>query len=651
MAVLQFRPYKVRDVVSTEFFVSSRYNKEWAVEDLRRSGLTLEDIFGAAPENLKLPEGAIAGYQIPYWSPDGDILRGTDNENTMYRVRYKYPEFSRANRYGQPSREQLARDGLPSFLPYLFPSEVGTSDIVYCAEGEKKTACLVKYLQVAAFGIGGCNMWGNPAGTGGVHPWILEWLSRKNARTVVIIPDGDVFRYDICTSYGTFAHALAQAGFNVQLLNPQGKIDDLILEWGAKARENLQSLPALAPSELVQTSVSLATTYDLAFKRTKDEKVIVHQHSSNVMRLLERHPAFPTIWRNLDTNRICIGDAMAVPDLSEMDIANHFQHNFGMEKVNGQLVAKCMMAIARRNQRSPMLDYIKGLRWDGVERLNTWMSDTWGVPDSDFVQQISSKWLISACARMDKPGSKVDWIFIVIGPQGTGKTSMPGILFKGNSLTLYGDNTDKDLHMLLHSALVVGFDELDSFSRKDASLLKAMITRSEDMFRPPYGASIEVFPRRFTLYGCGNRHEFLQSDPTGQRRYAIVEVDRLLDFHKLEEMRDQLWAEAWERYQLGSDKWWEITGASEEAKKYEVPSAVEDMVDEFLAKRSKMSKHAENPTAKIEFTMNEICNEMNIPNAKGSLVIREISGYLTSLGWKKKSVTVNGVTKRLYMKE
>lgn len=654
MNVATFRTYRIRDIVTTEFFsVSSQLNREFADEDLERSGLTLDDLQAAAPEMLRLPEGALAGYHIPYFGLDGKVLTGADNVSTMYRVRLKHHEFSKAPRYTQPSREQLARDGLPSFLPYLYPCSDLGGDTIYCCEGEKKTASLVRHLRVPAFGIAGCNMWGNPAGTGGVHPWILEYLAARTIKKVVIIPDADVFRYDICTAYGTFAHALMQSGFEVALLNPPDKIDDLIVQWTAvdpdRAIENLHAIKPLTPDELVQTPAQLATTYDLAFKRTKDDKVIVHQNTSNIMRLLENHPAFPKIWRNTDTNRVIIGDDQAVPDLTEMKLANHIQHNFGLEKVTDATVYKCIQALSKQNQRSPMLEYVQSLEWDQKPRLDTWLTDTWGAEDTPYTREVASKWMLSACARMAVPGSKVDWIFIVVGPQGTGKTSMPGIVFKGNSLTLYGEHNDKDLHLLLHSALVVGFDELDSFSRKDASLLKAMITRTEDAFRPPYGASVEIFPRRFTLYGCGNRHEFLQNDPSGQRRYAIVPVERLLDFARLEAIRDDLWAEAWTRYSSGRERWWEVSGASDEAKKYEIPNILAEQIDNWIQAQL-MSKHgAMVVDGQLRFSMSQLMAGIGESNNVGSPKVREAAGILRGLGYEQKVVKQGGRAVRLYI--
>lgn len=565
----------------------------------------------------------------------------------------KLPEFSKGQRYTQPSAEQLIKCGLPSYIPYISPKTLELKgETLVCAEGEKKAASVMRHLGLPAFGIGGCQMWRDPDGSGRVHPWIRELYRKGGFSSITIIPDGDIFRYDICNAYGTYARALEAEDIPVRILNPGDKIDDLLVRWGAEAVDQFSKIDSLDVNSLVQSSNSLITRYSLAFKTDAKGRSIVHQHTANIERLIEQHPAFPRIWRNLDTNRVMVGDKVAVPDLTEMEIANYFQYNLGFDKVQSRIVYSVIQALAKRNARAPMLEHIRSIEWDTVPRLDTWLSRLWGVEDTEFSREVSAKWLISSCARMDRPGCKVDWMFIVIGPQGTGKTSMPGILFPGNSLTLYGEHNDKDLHMLLHSALCVGFDELDSFGKRESSNLKAMITRTEDAFRPPYGASIEVFPRRFSLYGCGNRYEFLQHDPSGYRRYAVVETHRLLDFSGLEKERDQLWAEAWERYRSGGEKWWEITNASTEAEKYVVANPMEDMVINWL----RMQNRSKSTTACLEgrlyFTMTQLMTgigmEKDIRNAH---VTRELAAILHALGAEKfnsRKEVVPGISGRYY---
>lgn len=632
-SVVKFRPFKIPNVVNTQFFSGDiERHREFMTEDLSRSGLEQGDMHAYVHPMLRLNEGALAGYGIPYFGLDGQPLTNESGELIMFRVRMKYPQFSKEQRYAQPSGAQLAKYNLPPHLPYIHPLTLELEgEEMICAEGEKKAASVIRNLGLPAFGIGGCQMWRNPDGSGTVHPWITALLRQRNIDRLTIIPDGDVFRYDICSAYGTFARALQAEGFQVRILNPGDKIDDLLVRWGEEKHDRFAAIPPIDADQLVQSPSSLVKKYGLAFRVGPKDQPVVHQHTSNIMRLMEEHSAFPSVWRNLDNNRVMVGDDPATPDLTEMDIANYFQHNLGFDKVTHRLVYSCVQALAKKNARSPMLDYIRGCDWDGNPRLDTWMSRLWGVDDSPFHREVAAKWLISACARMDRPGTKIDWMMIVVGPQGTGKTSMPNLLFNGNALTMYGDHNDKDLHMLLHSALCVGFDELDSFGKRESSNLKAMITRNEDAFRPPYGASVEVFPRRFTLYGCGNRYEFLQHDPSGYRRYAIVEVSRLLDFRGLEGERDQLWAEAWTRYSRG-EKFWEVSGTSEVAQKYTIANPLEDKILNVMHGWSK-DKSGFVRDGILYFTMTLLLERIDMGReVKNTNVTRDVASILRGLG-------------------
>jgi len=655
---IRLRPYRIRNLATTQFFeVDATRNEEWCAEDLAKSGLTSDDMLCSAVKELPVPDFATATYHIPYFDLNGRVLVDKDNYNIMWRTRQKVKPFAdqrlgNSPKYLQPKKDELAQHDLPGSIPYLLPYDKSYDNgTIFCCEGEKKTASVIKHLKVAAFGIAGNHMWKAPDGLGGIHPWITKLLVDRKVTRIFIIPDADVSRYDMSRTYGAFTQLLRKEGYEVKLLNPPGKIDDLIIgriNSGEPLDTLIEGIPEVTEEDLVQTPAALAKLYNLAFRTDKTGIVVPYQHTSNVMKLLESE-IFEQLWLDYDRNIVYLGEEPIVPMLTDMKIANFFQHNLGFDRVSQKMIQQCMAALAKQNRRSPMLDWIKSQEWDGQERLDTWMSRLWGVEDTEYTRQVASKWLISACARMAQPGAKVDWMMIMIGPQGTGKTSMPGILFRGNSLTLYGDHNDKDLHMLLHSALVVGFDELDSFSRKDAAMLKAMITRTEDMFRPPYGITVETFSRRFVLYGCGNRQEFLQHDPSGYRRYAIVETRQKLDFAGLEREVPQLWAEAWHRYNKQGVNWWELDGASEQAEKYVVPNIMEEDVINAIAAQRKIKYGDQGHDKELEFTMSQLLAWLNLDGkAKNSQVTREISGILRGMGCAQKVRKVEGKALRVY---
>jgi hypothetical protein len=633
--ILKFRPFRLTNIVESEFITStSPVNREYAEWDLACSGLTMEDIGAATSPMMKLKEGALAGYTIPYFGLDGEPITDGKGNLVMYRERFKYPEFSREQRYRQPQGDVLAKFNLSPTLPYFHPlSFSNPGDEAVCCEGEKKTVAVLKYLGIPAFGIGGCHMWRSPDKSGAVHPWILTYLRQRNISKVQIVPDGDVFRYDICNAYGTFARALEAAGLKVRIVNPRGKIDDLIVGWGNTAPVGFGALEEIPINDLVQSPDSLVSKFGLAFKSGPEGRPIVYPNSSNITKILEGHrAAFPEIWRNTDTNTLMFGEDGARPGLTEMEVTNYFQHNLGFHTVKTNLVMECMSAQAKKHERSPFLDYIKAQVWDGVARLDKWMIKHWGIEDTAYTREVSARWLLASCARLSNPGCEVHFMLIVVGPQGTGKTSMPRILFNGNALVLYGEQNDKDLHMLLHSALCVGFDELDSVSKREASNMKAMITRATDTFRPPYAASNEVFPRRFVLYGSGNRYEFLQSDPSGYRRYAILEAKRLLDFKGLEADRDQLWAEAWHRFN-GGEVYWEITGASAHAEQYAAPDPIKDQVIGWIETERYKKQSTLIKDGILYFTMTHLLTGLSIDGkeSRNPQLTRELAAIVRNI--------------------
>lgn len=635
---------KVREPdVSSGFFNNSGVNRSFMLEDLERSALAPLHMCAYAPAFPVLKtEGSEACYIIPYFGLDGQPLLTPDGYSAFYRQRMKLPEFSKLSRYKQPSSEQLIKYGLPGYLPYIHPIiRRLESDTIYCCEGEKKTASVLKYLGRPAFGIGGCQMWRHPDGSGGIHPWIRTLLEERGYKKVVIIPDGDLFRYDICSAYGTFANLLRDAGYDTSLVNTGGKVDDLFAQWRSDAAAKFDQLERITPDSLVQSPSALAKRFYLAFRTTKDGTMVPHQNTSNISILLENHPAFGKIWLNSDSNRIHIGDEELIPGRTDVEVTNHIQHNLQFEKINVNQVHTCLVSIAKKNQKSPFFEWIKEQVWDGKPRLATWLNRLWGVKQDALAEELGTKFLVAACARLDNPGTKVDWMMIVIGAQKTGKTSMPGVLFQGNSVILYGDSNDKDFHMKLHSSLVTGFDEMDSFGKREMTFLKAMISSNEDTFRPPYGRTTETLKRRFMLYGSGNRHDFLQYDPSGYRRYPVVVVKKKLDFDGLKAEMGQMWAEAWKLYTTTDIDVSNVEHAEEAAEDHVVVPVMEEKML-FAIERNNLDKNT--------FTMSALLGYMGLDDKPG--IAREVAGFLRKHGYEQKRVREEGKSnpKRLWTK-
>jgi predicted P-loop ATPase len=92
------------------------------------------------------------------------------------------------------------------------------------------------------------------------------------------------------------------------------------------------------------------------------------------------------------------------------------------------------------------------------------------------------------------------------------------------------------------------------------------MSRTTDRYRPPYARRVVEQPRQCVFAGTVNHNEYLR-DETGGRRFWPVACTKV-DLDGLAAARDQLWAEARDRYQAG-ESWWLEGGALNDAASIE----------------------------------------------------------------------------------
>ena len=76
--------------------------------------------------------------------------------------------------------------------------------------------------------------------------------------------------------------------------------------------------------------------------------------------------------------------------------------------VGPHLVARVIQVISAENKIHPVRDYLNSLQWDGVSRIGTWLIDYLGAADTELNRAFGSMWMISAVARIMRPGTKAD---------------------------------------------------------------------------------------------------------------------------------------------------------------------------------------------------------------------------------------------------
>ncbi len=257
-------------------------------------------------------------------------------------------------------------------------------------------------------------------------------------------------------------------------------------------------------------------------------------------------------------------------------IIRHFLlEYFGIEFSKENVFEACE-TLAQQNHFNPVEEYLKSLRWDGVERLDSWLEVYLGAEgDREYLAAIGSLVLIAAVRRTRKPGCKFDNVMILEGKQGSGKSTALSIL-GGDwySDAELGRVDNKDAPMILQNTWLHELGELVTLSKSESESIKAFISRSEDRYRAPYDRSTTTHPRRCIFIGTTNSNAYLR-DSTGNRRYWPVKTNKI-DLDRLERDRDQLWAEAAAKEKSQAslslpEHLWQIAGAEQDTRRVEHP--------------------------------------------------------------------------------
>ena len=88
-----------------------------------------------------------------------------------------------------------------------------------------------------------------------------------------------------------------------------------------------------------------------------------------------------------------------------------------------EVAGQAVQTAARDRPFHPVKTYPQGLHWEGVERVDGWLSRYLGADDTEYSRAVGSRWLISAVARILRPGAKADCCLILEGPQGIRKST------------------------------------------------------------------------------------------------------------------------------------------------------------------------------------------------------------------------------------
>lgn len=230
-------------------------------------------------------------------------------------------------------------------------------------------------------------------------------------------------------------------------------------------------------------------------------------------------------------------------------LALHLERTVRLKVPQNRIEAMVQKAAFSRRV-SPVADYLNSLVWDGQPRVETCLP---GVKVDEFTRLAARKSLVAAVGRALDPGVKWDHSLILYGGEGLGKSLWIERMSKGWTAEL-GDLRLKDTLQIVARTWIAVADEGHSLKRADSNVMKAFMTRRNDVYRAPYDTVPTEHPRRCVVWGSTNEETFLRRE-AGNRRFLIVECGPYDIDAVTPEYVDQVWAEAVTMYRAGERLW------------------------------------------------------------------------------------------------
>lgn len=245
--------------------------------------------------------------------------------------------------------------------------------------------------------------------------------------------------------------------------------------------------------------------------------------------------------------------AGAWDEVDELLMGEWLVREHRLPSVPRSTLEEAVLMVAKRHAYHPVRQQLQALRgrWDGQQRLATWLSRCCMEEDEhdhtdplhQYLARVGS-WLVMAlCARVLRPGCKFDYMVIFEGAQGVGKSTLARVLggdYYADTGLVMGD---KDSYQNLQGVTVYEMGELDALNRAEITRIKQFISSQEDRFRASFDRRPKDYPRQVVFIGTTNEDHYL-IDPTGNRRFWPVQVTRQIDLAWLQANREQMFAEA-----------------------------------------------------------------------------------------------------------
>lgn len=386
-----------------------------------------------------------------------------------------------------------------------------------------------------------------------------------------------------------------------------------------------------------------------------------YSNINNVVNVLEKDPKLANlVWYDEFLQKLMTGSKDGAPrewaDVDDVHLVVYVQRELDIPKMGLDSVRSAIQEYAMRHRRHCVRDWMDSLVWDGTPRIDHVFEDHFGAEATPYIRAASKNFWISMCARIYRPGCKVDNMIVFEGEQGIRKSLALQIIGAQYWTEQHANVIDKSFFEVMQGKMMIEVGEMDAFTRADITKVKQVVTCPTDRYREPYERYAADHPRQCIFVGNTNRDDW-NKDETGARRFWPVKCGSRIDVDALAHNRDQYFAEAVHRLNpkgdwdakkwhfTGGEDWWSMPDDETTAQQRE--RLQEDPWQEFVEKHISWEKVGDSYQKRItplsQVTINEILIKvLGVEVARIQRADeRRIGACLTALGWRKRSGRFN----------
>ena len=241
---------------------------------------------------------------------------------------------------------------------------------------------------------------------------------------------------------------------------------------------------------------------------------------------------------------------------------------------------------------NPFEEYFSKLpAWDGVtDYIGQVAATVSTVADKEIADDITfewafRKWIVALVAGLFDPDKVNEEILVLVGKQGTYKTTWLARLLPPELRNYFRIKTDsrhfdKDDKLALAEFALICLEELEALRPGELNQLKSLTTDKRINERPAYARFKEERVHIASFCGTSNNLQFL-NDPSGERRWLPFEIERIACPHDTQLPYEGLYAQAHHLWRTGFPYWFEgeeIERLNRHARRFEVPDLLHDLI-------------------------------------------------------------------------